>query len=181
MADFNLSDIYRKAFKSEPPKKFEIPKASPRIENSSLGSQYYMEDLSGREFFMPVTINGYLIPFAVMGMTWKKTYVETAMPERGGTVTELISIDDYLFNIKGILINSKNVFPEKEVIDVRDIFLKNESLTMRSVLSDIVLNGTYDHRVIIKEIEWPHVSGVEHAKPFEMELKADMIFDLEID
>jgi hypothetical protein len=181
MAEFNLSDIFHKSFGYEAPKPMEIPKASPRIETSSLGQPYYLEDLSGREFFMPVKLNDYLLPFAVIGMTWKKTFVETAMPERGGSVTELISIDDYVFTIKGILINSKNVFPESEVIDLHKLFKINASISLRSVLSDIVLDGAYDHKVIVKQITWPAVAGVEHAKPFEMELKSDMIFDLEID
>lgn len=180
MATFDLGDMFRDAFGYDAPTaKPTIAPAPKRLEQSSLGQPYYASDLFGREFFLPVTLNGVLIPFAVLGVTWKKTIVETPLPERGGNVNELIAIDDYQFNIKGILINDSNVFPESDLIKLHDIFIINASLTMRSVISDIVLKG--DAKVIVKEVKWPAVSGVEHAKPFEMDLKSDMIFDLEID
>lgn len=100
------------------------------------------------------------------------------MPERGGTVKELISIDDYQINVKGILINDDNVFPESEVIDLHELFLKAESVIMKCVLTDIFLKGTFGQRVVIKDLKFPAVVGVEHAKPFEMELESDMIFEL---
>lgn len=183
MATFDLGNMFRDAFGYDPPvtQKPTIPQAPARLEQSSLGQPYYASDIFGREFFLPVTLNGVLIPFAVLGMTWKKTIVETPMPERGGSVNELISIDDYQFNIKGILINDSNVFPEKEIIDQHDIFKVNASIVMRSVISDIVLSGLSEHKVIVKEVKWPTVTGIEHAKPFEMDLKSDMIFDLEIE
>lgn len=180
--EFNLSDIFKSAFGYDAPaNKFEIEQAAGRIENSSLGQPFYKEDLSGREFFLPVTINDYLIPFAVIGMTWKKSYVSTSMPERGGSVRELISLDDYVFTIKGILVSDDNTYPELGIIDLHNIFLINANVKLRSVLSDIVLKGEFEHNVIIKDVKWPAVAGIEHAKPFEMEVESDMIFTLTID
>lgn len=185
MAQFNLGDIFYKAFGYEPNvTDADSIKLEQRKEISSLGQQYRAKDLDGTEYFLPVTINDVLIPFAVLGMTWKKTIVSTAMPERGGSVKELISIDDYEFTLKGILVDKNNDFPDDQVMNLHNLFLKGESLVMRSVLSDIVLKGMGDdpdgHKVVIKEIKWPEVSGIEHAKPFEMQLESDMIFDLEI-
>jgi hypothetical protein len=190
MAEINLRDIFRAAFGYDAPeKKVVIPPASPRVEKSiSTGQPYYDEDVFGREFFLPVRLDGQLLPFAVMSMNWRKTIVSTPMPERGGSVHELISIDDYTFNVKGILINPGNDFPEAWIIDIKRLWLKNQSVTLRSVKSDLVLSGRsnttgddpYGHRVIVKEIKWPAVSGVEHALPFEIDLVSDLIFDLEI-
>ena len=188
--EFKLEKIFRDAFGYEPPTtKFVIPKASARKEISKLGQPFWFTDILGREFFLPVTINNVQIPFAVLGMTWKKTIISTPMPERGGSVNELISIDDYTFNLKGILVDESGNFPEADIIALHEMFKINASLVMRSVLSDIVLSGKssdkkddpFGHRIIIKEIKWPAVSGVEHAKPFEMDLVSDMIFDLEMD
>lgn len=184
MATFDFGEIFQQAFGYTPPinqDNVKLEKALARKESSDLGQPYYETDISGREFFLPVKINGMLIPFAIIGMTWKKKIVETDMPERGGSVNELISIEDYVFNIKGILINDDNTFPESGIVDMHNLFKINASVTMRSVLSDIVLKGEYDHKVIIKEIKWPPIAGNEHAKPFEMDLKSDMILDLEID
>ena len=180
MAEFNIKKLYKKYFGIEPPP-FSIEKATGRTTISSLGQQYYADDLSGREFFLPVWFNEYLIPFAVIGMTWKKTFVDTPMPERGGSVHELISIDDYVFTIKGLLVNEDGEFPEKDIISLHEIFKINASVRLRSALSAIVLNGNFDERVIIRAVDWPVISGVEHVKGFEVKVESDMIFDLTIE
>lgn len=181
MAEFKFTDIFRKAFGYEAPKnEFAIPVATKRTQYSSLVQPYYDIDDLGREHFLPVRINNYLIPFAVVGIQCKKTLVETPMPERGGSVTEMISIDDYIINIKGILINKNNDYPEKEIINIQKLFKINASLPLRSALTDIFLNGAYNHQVIIKDVKWP-ATGNQHAKAFEMDCKSDMIFNLEIE
>jgi len=180
MAEFNLKEVFRNAFGYEAPAPFSIEQAPPRKELSSLGQKYYAEDLSGREFFLPVTIDGVLIPFAVMGMTWKKTFVTTAMPERGGSVHEQISIDDYEFSIKGLLVNEEGEFPESGIIELHNLFKINASLPLRSAMSDIVLSGEFDHKVIIKTVSWPAAAGVEHVKAFEISVESDQIFELVI-
>jgi hypothetical protein len=192
MAQFDLGQIYKDVFgydaPTTDPDKINIPPAVARREQSKLGQPFYATDLSGREFFLPVTIDDILIPFAVLGMTWKKTIVETPMPERGGAVIELINIDTYQFTLKGLLVNETNDFPDDGVMQLFNLFKENNSVTMRSVLSDIVLSGQSNvngddpdgHKVVIKEMQWPEVSGVEHVKPFQMNLISDMIFDLEI-
>lgn len=179
--EFNIKDIFKDAFGYEAPGKFTIPAADARIEQSNLGQPYYSDDVFGREFFLPVKLNGYLVPFAVMSVNCRKNIVSTAMPERGGSVHELISLDDYVFNIKGILINDSNDFPEQQIIDIHDIFKINANIELRSVLSDIFLNGEFDHKVIIRELKWPANAAVEHAKPFEIDCMSDMIFTLEVD
>lgn len=181
MTEFNINDLFKNAFGQDLPPSFSIDTATDRKTMSSLGQQYYAEDLSGREFFLPVWIDDYLIPFAVMGMTWMKTFVDTPMPERGGSVHELISIDDYSFSIRGLLVNEDGEFPEEDIIKMRDVFRKNASVRMRSALSAIVLNGNFDEKVIIRGIEWPSITGVQHARAFEMRIVSDMIFDLNVD
>ncbi|MBL0144935.1 MAG: hypothetical protein IPP48_03415 [Chitinophagaceae bacterium] len=112
------------------------------------------------------------------------------MPERGGSVHEIISIDDYAINIKGILINDSNIFPEKDVLEIHKLFQINRSIELRNALTDIFLRGGIKeqnkptdqlHQVVIKEINYPPVAGVEHAKPFEITCESDMIFTLEIE
>lgn len=192
--EFNLNDIFKNAFGYEAPAKFTVPAAAARLEQSQVkgGSSYYGEDVLGREFFMPVTLSGsfttknsstpfsFLIPFAVLSVNCRKTIVETPMVERGGSVSELIATDDYVINVKGIFINDDNAFPEQEIIDIHDIFKVNAAITMRSVLSDIFLRGESDHSVIIRELKFPANAAVEHAKPFEIDCKSDIIFTLEV-
>ncbi|SEW01888.1 hypothetical protein SAMN05428988_1309 [Chitinophaga sp. YR573] len=182
MAHFNIKEIFKRAFGYEAPtQKPVIPSALARTENSLLGQPFYGSDNLGREFFLPVWLDGYFIPFAVMSMNWKKTYVSTSMPERGGSVHELINIDDYVFNIKGIFVNELNDFPEQEIIDLHNIFKKNKSITLKCALSAIVLSGEFDEKVIIRDVKFPDMQGIEHAKAFEISVESDMIFDLIID
>lgn len=189
MAEFNLNKIFTDAFGYEPPTAaVKIEQAPARQEFSNFGQPYYDTDLFGREFFMPVQLGGILIPFAVISCVWKKTFVSTGMPERGGTVKELISIDDYAITIKGILISVGNEFPEAQVLEQHHLFKRNESVELRSALTDLFLSGKSDaagndptgHRVVIKEMNWPEVSGVEHAKPVSITVESDLIFELEI-
>lgn len=191
--EFYLEDLFEKTFGFTPADKFVVDKnvqsaqesnpfkidtAANRTEFSSLGQPYYKQDYLGREMFMPVMLDGYLVPFAVVSVTEKKTLIETPMPERGGSVTELISIDDYLINIKGIIVEDEDKFPETQIKNIHELFLQNNSIELRSVITDIFLSGVFEHRVIIKEVKWPASPGVENAKPFEIDCKSDMIYEL---
>jgi len=196
MTDINLSEIFKEAFGYVVPnRKIDIEQAPNRLEQSNTGISYYDTDLFGREFFMPVKLNGVLISFAVIGCSWKKKIVNTPLRQRPGTVKELISVEDYAINIKGILINPGNEWVEAGVVEIFNLFKKNQSLTIRSVLTDIFLSGktndTYDsnksgsppsdphgYRVMITDINWPAISGIEHAKPFEINVVSDMAYDL---
>lgn len=177
MSEFIIKELFRKQFGYEPPGEFKIEQATARKESSDLGQPYYDVDDAGREHFMPVRLNGWLIPFAVVSVTPKKIIVSTPMVERKGSVHEIISIDDYSINIKGILLATTNDYPEKEVTQLHEIFLINRSIELRSAKTDIFLKG--DDKVVIREIPLPPVAGVQHAQPFEINCMSDTIFTLE--
>lgn len=180
MAQTDIKELFRRAFGYEPPENFSLERAPERLEyaSSSLGGNYYDTDLYGREFFLPVKLDKYLLPFAVISIYCRKNIVSTQMPERQGSVIEQISVDNHIIGIKGILVNDDNTYPEKEIISLKNLFEKNESLTIQSVLTNIFLNGAFDHKVVLKSLTFPSNAGIENAKPYEMELEADMIFDL---
>ena len=192
MAGFDLKEIYRNTFGSDLPKSITIDQAPGRREVSSLGQPYYLSgdpsrlrdpsaagSVKGTEFFMPVRINGLLIPFAVVSMNWAKEIVATKMPERNGEVHEQISISAYKFNIKGLLIDDAGFFPEQGLIDMHDLFKLNAAVRLECVLTAPVFSG--EPWVIINRVNWPAASGVEHVRAFEMELTSDSIFDLELE
>lgn len=177
MSEFSIKGIFERAFGTQPPPDFKIEQAVARRESSSLGQPYYDVDDAGREHFMPVRINGWLIPFAVVAVTPRKTVVSTPMVERNGSVHEIISIDDYSINIKGILMGSSDDYPEEQVIELHNLFLINRSVELRSAKTDIFLKG--EDKVVIKEVPMPVVPGVQHAQPFEIICVSDTIFTLE--
>lgn len=181
MTTIDLKQLFSKTFGYEPTADFTIENAAARVETSLLGQPYYAEDAFGREFFLPIKLNDYLVPFALISVTPKKTIVETPMPQRGGSVNEIVTIDDYVFDIKGMLVSTDNQFPEQQMMDMHDIFKINASITLRSVISDIFLSGAFEHKVLVLDMKWPAVAAVENCKPFELRVKSDMINTLTID
>jgi Domain of unknown function (DUF6046) len=180
MANFNIGEIFEQAFGYNLPKPFEISKADERVEQSSLGQPMYMDDVFGREFFLPVVLDDMMVPFAVVSIACKKTIVKTALVEHKGTVKELINTEDYVINIKGIIVRPDDKWPESEIIDLEKLFNKNQSVTLRNALTDIFLKGEYEHKVVVQSINFPATAGVEHAKAFEIECESDAIFELEV-
>ena len=178
--DYFKKDEFLQAFGYEETQQATLPQATEKQTHSALGQSYYATDALGREDFLPGTIDGYLLPMAVMSITEKKTIIATPLPESIGSVAEQISIDNYLINIKGILVTDDGSYPESDIQKMHNLFKKQESLTMRSVLSDIFLDGVHNHKVVIKEIRWPATPGKTNMKIFEMSLESDMCFDLEL-
>lgn len=191
MAEFDLKGIYKRAFGVDVPEGdfvvpadnahnevslFTLAKKDARQQASLLGGMYYDKDVLGRELFLPVKLEGYVLPFSVVSVTAKKTIVSTAMPERGGSVKELISIDDYSINIKGIVMTDNGQYPDFLIKDIHGLFLENRALTMDCVLTNIFLKR--GQKVVVTACKWPAVAGVEHARPFELELESDEINDL---
>lgn len=177
MNRFALADIFERTFGYQPPQPFRIEQATPRRETSSLGQPYYDVDDAGREHFMPVRLNGWLIPFAVVSITPRKLIVSTPLAERNGSVHEIISVDDYSINIKGLLADPGNDYPEDQVRQLYNIFMLNRSIELRSAKTDIFLRG--EDKVIVKEIPLPALPGVQHIQPFEINCVSDTIFTLE--
>jgi hypothetical protein len=191
---FDIGRLFGKAFGYQPPDnfhidkqvlditktQFQIPDAGSRVETSKKGLRYYAEDSLGREFFLPVWIDGYLVPFAVIGINCSKTIISTSLPEIGGSVKELISIDDYKINIKGMCVSQGNEYPEDDIQKLFNLFKKGKSLIVESVLTAIFLDGKFHQKCVIRDLKFPQLAGVEHVKPFELELESDMIFALDI-
>jgi hypothetical protein len=111
--EFNIKDLFRKVFGHEPPADFRVAKADDPDRVSSLGQPYFNDDVFGREIFMPVKLNDYWLHLPVISISSKKVIVSTALVERKGTVKELISTEDYMITIKGIIIRPDNNFPEQ--------------------------------------------------------------------
>jgi hypothetical protein len=177
MVTFNIDSIWNYAFGSSiQTADVTIPKAQYKKLHGITGGKFYGTDSQGIEHFMPVEIDGVILPFALVDITEKKIIVSTALVERQGAVNELVSTEDYQFNIKAILMADD--YPEAQVIGWHKIFQKDQSLTLRSVKTDVFLKR--EDKVIIKEIRWPSVPGVEHVQPVEMTLISDLVYTLEI-
>jgi hypothetical protein len=199
---FNLQDLFQAVWGYRPPlykitdpdgSKNIIATGSPDfkfkdeniVNKKSQGNygEYYKKDLQGRQIFMPITIGGYFIPYAWAAISGSKKIVETAMTERRGSVNEIIGMNDYQISIKGFLIGQDGHFPEDFMDDMRALFEKLESVELQCILTDIFLLSK-EHggqaKVIITSLDIKEAQGIENVRGFEMSLKTDQIFELEI-
>ncbi len=138
-----------------------------RTEFGAFGSEYYADDVLGKEYYMPVKITysdggvtipglsesvnsgssnptanrlkSWNLPYPIISISSRKTIVETPLTERRGTVKELINIQDYEITIKGFIVAAANEFPESEVITLRSVYEQNQALSIQSPLTDIFL------------------------------------------
>jgi hypothetical protein len=174
---FEIEKLFNEAFgyKSEA---FEVDKKTAVGKYASLGSPFFAKDAKGRDYYLPVMLGGIQLPYPVISIRSSKTIVETPMVERSGSVYEGISMDDYSITIRGVLVNTLDIFPEKDVIQLRDLWKRNESIQIRNVLTDIFLEG--NQHVIIKSFDIPEMGGTKHVRAYQMELVSDMDLILEI-
>lgn len=141
---------------------------------------YYGKDVWGREVFMPLTLNGIVLPYVWMKVNLKKRIVETDMTERRGSVNEIISFENIEIGVKGFAVGAFDTFPEQELEDLRNIFEVANSIECKSVLTDIfLLNKSGTDKVIMRDLEILDNQGIEHVRAFQFTLTSDQILELE--
>lgn len=145
--------------------------------------EYYKQDIKGRMVFMPVTLDDVFLPYTWVSIAGSKRIIETVMTERRGTVNEIIQTEDYRISIKGFFIGHDGQFPVADIEKFRGLWEKNKSISLECIVTDIFLlspehNG--NDKVIIKNFDLVGNQGIEHVRGFEMELKTDQIFELEL-
>ena len=163
---------------------FEFTQALPSERYSKYGIPLYGIAPDGREYFLPTTINGEDIGFNLISITGKKKIIETDLTERRGTVKEIISIQDYTIDIKGLIIGSHDndfMTVEKKMGVIRTLFDLNESVELVNALTDIVLisAGQKRDKIVIESLSFPETKGVKHVRGYAMTMISDSVFELE--
>lgn len=145
---------------------------------SKLGSPYWAADAENRWFYMPVMLGGVQLWNPIMRVTARKTIVETQLTERPGSVKEIIHLDDYVINIRGIIKRSDGAWPHDEVTQLKGLWEQNKSVAINSVLTSVLLKGR-DESVVITNLTMPEKRG-QSIVAYELEMITDTSFDLEI-
>ncbi|MCW3467640.1 DUF6046 domain-containing protein [Chitinophaga nivalis] len=156
-------------------------------EESNNDGPYFDKGAFGKSYFMPVTLiipasetqpaRSISLPNPVIRISSRKTIVETAMVNRTGTIKELINTEDFKISIKGVIINDSNHFPEDEIKQLHALYSVDEAITINSVLTNFFLKSE-EQKVVITDINWPEVTGIQNVKPYELNLISDHAFDL---
>jgi len=182
MAELNLSmtQLFQATFGYKT-NVFDFGKLPQRKEQSSTGAAYYSLDAFGREYYMPVYLDGYELPYPVVKINGRKNIVKTPLTQRRGTFKQYINIDDYQIIIRGIIISKTNDFPEKEVKELRAIFEQKKALSIISPITDIFLNTQerqgFD-KVVIEDFDFPETVGVTNVRGYELRCYSDEEFNL---
>lgn len=160
---------------------FEIPQAAELQRETSTGTPIYAPDPNrpGRYYFMPVILGGVEIPAAVIAISGQKIIQQTPLPGQGGSVKELIYADDWTIQITGMLWNTGRTYPEQELVRMRELCMRDESVSLICALSDILLEGS--DQVVIKKYDFPAMGGVEDMQLVKLECVTDALFELEIE
>lgn len=144
---------------------------------------YYAKDAFGRDIFMPLTLGGELLPYTWLNIREQKNIIETPMTERRGSVIEVIGFDNIQIGVKGFCISPFHTYPEEEIEQLHRLHQRAESLTCKSVITDIVLlnqkNGNSD-KVVMRNLEILATQGIEHVRAFQFDLTSDQILELEL-
>lgn len=164
-----------------------------RMGKSLMGAPMYAINDQGTMHYMPVFLwtNDHpdkanlkvMLPYAVVAITAQKRIVETTLVEQGGTLKELIGLEDYVISIKGLMVGKDNVFPEADIAALRDLYECNIPISMQCALTDIFLlrphrNGS--EKVVIKDLKWPFIKGYPSIRPYELTLLSDHPFRLKM-
>lgn len=142
------------------------------------------DEYLGKDIWLPITfknvpgLGDLFLPWCTIKISSKKTIVKTSLAERGGTVKELYSIDDYSASIKGFLIDPNRVWPEEDLYNLKTLWEANSSVDIDNILCDVFFQ---DSRVVVESLDFPEVVGSKHVVAFEMSLISDSVFILEVD
>jgi len=100
---------------------FEVAEAVSYLGTPIYGRLIFEENsyktLSGDTIQYPETI----IENAIITINEGKNIVKTSIPGRKGTIKEYINTDDFSINIEAIIVQKDNIFPEDELLTLKNI------------------------------------------------------------
>lgn len=163
-----------------------IDENDSRLVNVKSDGKWYKtepEGLYGRPVFMPITLNGLFLPHCMITISGGNKIVSTNLTDRDGMVKEYIRADDLTITIQGALFTRNGSFPEAAMSEFRELVNTRVAVEIDCPLTDIFLlvNETNaQDKVVIESWSIKPVRGVEHVVPFEIHLKSDREFELEL-
>jgi hypothetical protein len=133
-------------------------------------------DLLGRTIPMPLSIDGYYLPNAVIQVSTKNNVVSTPVSGREGSVHEYINAEDYSVRIRGALFGSNGTYPYDALKELREICRKNTALRVSNAL---LAQFQIEYLVItafeVPPVKWQNIAFYEISaiSDFEYELIID--------
>lgn len=167
------------------------PRANKLEMRGGSGTPIYIENKKGTLTFLPTWINELYIPICTVSGGSRKSIVKTPLIGAKGIVKEQVAVDDYVFTIKGMLIGGMEVngnatferdWPEAAIVELRKLYEEKRAVKLKNAFTDIFLKDSEeDTNLIIEELDFPELVGVEHVRPFVMKVSSDDVLDLYIE
>lgn len=158
-------------------------KRDPKVKDqrTALGDRLWFDpDTGGTGYqFMPVNIGGVQLWAPSIRLSGRKTIVETPMVELSGSVKEIISLDDYVIQIRGVIKRKDGLWPDDEMDELRQLWQRNEALPIINALTGHFLNG--NEYVVITNLNLPEPNGFVESIRYELECVSDIPFNLEVE
>ena len=163
---------------------YEFDAQVPRREYNLNGEAFYGRNANGYEVFLPIQLkraDGSLLMLqnTVSDISSQKIIVETSLVNAQGTVKEEISMDDWVINVKGVIVSPDDGYPDEQVAELKELYKESGTLGIVNARTSLLLEGS--ESVVIKSLKFPEVKGVKCAQVFEMELRSDLQFELIIE
>lgn len=178
--ELDLQKLYQDTFGVNIASDYVVKNADAKELKSKYGSSEYRRmDALGYYYFLPVQLGELWLHYPIIRITARKNIIETQMTERDGSVIEIINNDSFKIYIRGFIIGHDGNFPEEDVYQLKELFLQNKSVPIKSVLTDLFLIG--EDKVVLTELNFPEVKGVENIKPYEISMVSDHVFELDIE
>lgn len=109
-----------------------------------------------------------LLPIVMVEISRKKNMEMTDVEGRDGSVKEYGSHGDFVMNVKGIFLGD-GAYPKKE----RDGLAAFEAAKVAVPVANKLLNDLYVFDVVIDDLRWVPLEGVQHAQAFEFTAYSD--------
>lgn len=183
MTEFNLIDIFQRAFNST---SFPFPDARTNGTEIIIGNGFAVSiadqpesvktSVLGTPIFMPLTIDGYEFPNEpLVKIKGTKSIVRTPVAGYSGTVKEDMGLNDYEITIRGLVVNNdSDAYPEVEVQQIRALYEKRESLV---VVNPIFSLFNIDS-IAIESLMLPAVEGYQNVQAYEIKGYSDRSIEL---
>ena len=179
---FEVFDLFKLAFGTIPFESVNIPEqdsisksGAPLIEATKFGTYH----------FCPVQLKenesdaGFTLQNSFISIQGRKRIVETELIGQDGNVKEEIGMDDYEITIRGVIINKEERFPEKDMENFVKWWKLRKSLIMVNAVADLFLDPA--DKIVIYDINWPDMRGIDYAQAYEFRAKSDKPFNLIIE
>lgn len=157
---------------------------------SRLGTPLWGTNSLGRPVFLPARLGGIDLPNPLISITGEKSIVETDVVNVG-TVFEKVFTRPYDITIICTLLWNaytdgnnggaalvSNSFPEAELTQMEQLYVRDAVLTLECALTDIFLQPK--DNFVVKRLSILDMQGVENAQVIQIEGKSNVDFLLEL-